>query len=174
MQQLPCTCFRAGSLTRRPCGAGKAAAAVRFDALTAVSTLLRKQRVTDAQLDVLLTPQAQLVPLIVQSMDEDWYVDTRRHACEVMTALLRLAGGRFSDEMRRQVYPELNKRMDDSSNDVRVATAMAVVAFAEEALPGTYCDTNSGCALWLFGFVRIFSKYLLLQAVAPIERTFVL
>lgn len=135
-------------------GAGKTAAAVRYDALTAVYTMLRKQHVSAAQLDILLTQQAQLIPLVVQSMEEDWYVDTRRLACFVMSALLRLAGGRIGDETRRQIYPELNKRMDDSSNEVRIATAATIVAFAEEALPAAYCDVNSGYATSVLSFQR--------------------
>jgi hypothetical protein len=117
--------------------------------------MLHKQRVSAAQLGILLTPQAQLIPLVVQSMDEDWYVDTRRLACFVMSALLKLAGGIIGDEARRQIYPELNKRMDDSSNEVRIATAATIVAFAEEALPAAYCDVNSGyacshaCRVWV-------------------------
>jgi dynein assembly factor 5, axonemal len=126
--------------------AGKSAAAVRYDALTALYTALSKQRVTAEQLKPLLTAQAQLVPLIVQSMDEDWYADTRKLGCFVMSALLSLAGTQVDDELRRQVYPELTKRMDDSSNDVRIAAAATLTAFAEHALPAKYCDTNSGCA----------------------------
>jgi hypothetical protein len=118
---------------------------VRFDALTALYTCLARRRVTADQLAALLTQQEQLVPLIVQSMDEDWYTDTRRLGCFVMRELLSLAGHAMNDDARRQIYPELNKRMDDSSNVVRVATAATITVFAEHALPPVYCDTNSGC-----------------------------
>ena len=118
---------------------------MRFDALTALYTLLAKQRASEAQIAPLLTAQAQLVPLVVQSMDEDWYVETRRLGCFVMRALLTVAGGAMNDEMRRQIYPELTKRMDDSNNGVRVAAAGTITVFARAALPAEYCDTNSKC-----------------------------
>lgn len=124
--------------------AGKSAAAVRFDALTAVCTLLVKQRVGAQALAPLLGAQGQLVPLLIQSMDEDWYVETRRCGCYALEHLMRVAGALFDDALRRQVYPELNKRMDDSADSVRIATAAAVVAFAECAMPADYCDTNTG------------------------------
>lgn len=98
----------------------------------------------------LLCPEIQLVPLLVQSMDEDWYVDTRKVACCTMDAFIRLCGSQMSDELRRSIYPELNKRMDDSSNEVRVATAASMASFARHALPEAYCDTNSGCGCCSF------------------------
>lgn len=125
--------------------AGKPSAAVRFDALSALYAMLSK-RLDGVDTSPLLTSEIQFAPLLVQSMDEDWYVDTRKVACCAMDAFLRACGSKMSDEMRRSIYPELNKRMDDSSNDVRVATAAAVASFARHALPETYCDTNSGCA----------------------------
>ena len=125
--------------------AGKPSAAVRFDALSALYAMLSK-RLAGVDVSPLLCSDIQFLPLLVQSMDEDWYVDTRKVACCAMEAFLRVCGPQISDEMRRSIYPELNKRMDDSSNDVRVATAAAVAAFAKHALPETYCDTNTGCA----------------------------
>jgi dynein assembly factor 5, axonemal len=126
--------------------AGKAAAAVRFAALRGIHTALSKRRVNPQQLQPLLTPQAQLVPLTVQSMDEDWYTETRRLGCLTMRALLELAGGSIGDEMLRQIYPELVKRLDDSSNDVRIANAASATAFVLHCLQPSYCDTNTGCA----------------------------
>lgn len=98
----------------------------------------------------ILTIQGQLLPLIFQSMDEDWYQDTRKLGCCTLAALLKLAGGSLTDDARRQIYPELVKRMDDSSNEVRISAAGAIQAFACDAMPPAYCDTNSGCALVIF------------------------
>eukprot|EP00892_Ulva_mutabilis_P000660 jgi/Ulvmu1/10595/UM065_0049.1 len=123
--------------------AGKSAAAVRYSALHALYTLLSKRRMEASALVPALSSQGQLLPLLCQSMDEDWYADTRKLACYTTAALLELAGNRFTDEIRRQLYPELTKRMDDSSNAVRVTAAAAVQAFAKHALPSAYCDTNT-------------------------------
>lgn len=119
---------------------------MRYAALTGVYTALHKRRITAEQLRPLLSAESQLVPLLVQSMDEDWYVETRRLGCFAMAALLRVAGSHLDDEMRRQIYPEINKRMDDSNDAVRVANAASAAAFAEHAMPAEYCDTNTGCA----------------------------
>jgi hypothetical protein len=124
--------------------AGKSAASVRFDALTCVYTMLRKRRVTAESLRPLLVSDSQFVPLIIQCMDEDWYSDTRYLACCTMIELLSVAGADIDDAGRRQIYPELTKRMDDSSNAVRTACAAAIGAFARHAMPCSYCDTNSG------------------------------
>jgi hypothetical protein len=78
-------------------------------------------------------------------MDEDWYTETRRLGCLTMRSLLELAGAAFEDEMLRQIYPELVKRLDDSSNDVRIANAASATVFVQHCLQRSYCDTNTGC-----------------------------
>lgn len=125
--------------------AGKSAAAVRYLALHALYTLLSRRLVSSQALAPLISSQGQLLPLLFQSMDEDWYIDTRKLACCTTAALLKLAGDQVTDDARRQLYPQLTKRMDDSNNDVRITAAAAVQAFAKHALPSGYCDTNSGC-----------------------------
>lgn len=95
----------------------------------------------------MLAPQGQLLPLLIQSMDEDWYADTRKLACCSTAALLELAGGHFTDDTRRQLYPELTKRMDDSNNNVRITAAAAVHALATYGISSSYCDTNTGYEL---------------------------
>jgi hypothetical protein len=141
------SCFWGSSIWRNihPC-AGKSAAAVRFAALTALHSMFCK-RLPDVDLTPLLEPELQLVPLLVQSMDEDWYVDTRKLACCTMVAFITACGSRFSDDLRRQMYPELNKRMDDSDNEVRIAASAAMKAFAIHGIKEDYCDTNSGCVV---------------------------
>lgn len=118
---------------------------MRYSALHAVHSLLSLSRVRPLDLKPSLLIQGNLLPLLLQSMDEDWYVDTRKLACCTMAALLSLSGCQLTDDARRQVYPELTKRMDDSSNETRIAAAAAVQAFVRHAMPSTYCDTNSGC-----------------------------
>jgi dynein assembly factor 5 len=85
----------------------------------------------------------QLLPLVLQCLDEDWYADVRLTACAVMAQLMEALGGRLSAEQLRSVYPELLKRLDDSSNGVRVAACGALRAFVGAAGAG-YCATNAG------------------------------
>ncbi|KAF6256970.1 armadillo-type protein [Scenedesmus sp. NREL 46B-D3] len=123
--------------------AGKAAAAVRFAAITALSTLLTAHL---APPEVLLAAAQQdggLLPLLAQCLDEDWYSDVRHTACYVEQLLLQQVGQQLGDESRRAIYPELLKRLDDSSNKVRIAACAALVAFVRSA-GSSYCSTNSG------------------------------
>lgn len=46
------------------------------------------------------------------------------------------------DEERRMIYPELLKRLDDSSNQVRVAVCESLKAFVH-TMPTNYCETNT-------------------------------
>ena len=53
-----------------------------------------------------------------QCLDEDWYPDVRLAAAVVEGALLDALGPGLDDDQRRAIYPELLKRLDDSSNQV--------------------------------------------------------
>eukprot|EP00951_Prasinocladus_malaysianus_P006376 scaffold45292_cov28-Prasinocladus_malaysianus.AAC.1 len=57
---------------------------------------------------------------------EEYYADTRLVACHVMAGLLRCAGPDLGDDSRRAIYPELCKRLDDSSDDTRIAACGAL------------------------------------------------
>ncbi|KAG1655968.1 hypothetical protein FOA52_009395 [Chlamydomonas sp. UWO 241] len=122
--------------------AGKSAAAVRFGAITALATALRN-RLAPAALLLELVEGGTLLPLLHQSLDEDWYTDLRRMACFVEEQLLLSVGPSMGDAARRAVYVELLKRLDDASNAVRVGACGALTAFCT-TMPATYCDTNSG------------------------------
>ncbi len=93
---------------------------------------------------------------------QDWYTDLRNTACFVVEQLMLAVGRDMSAEARRAVYPELLKRLDDSSNQVkdnsntssrivvrpvhrsqvRVSACSALRAFCT-SMPSSYCDTNS-------------------------------
>jgi hypothetical protein len=51
--------------------------------------------------------------------------------------------------MLRQIYPELVRRSDDNSNDVRIANAASATALVQHCLQPGNCDTNTVCASWL-------------------------
>lgn len=113
--------------------AGKTAAAVRFAAVTALATLLRWRLAPSNVLTAALAlplqrqqpgggapaQQPHLLPLVLQCLDEDWYSDVRLTACYVVQQLLGAVGaGSWTGEQLRSIYPELLKRLDDSSNQV--------------------------------------------------------
>eukprot|EP00878_Enallax_costatus_P026780 GHUV01028775.1.p1 GENE.GHUV01028775.1~~GHUV01028775.1.p1 ORF type:complete len:191 (+),score=54.83 GHUV01028775.1:832-1404(+) len=121
----------------------QAAAAVRFQAITALCTLISSNLAPPEVLLAAAASEGGLLPLLAQCLDEDWYSDVRHTACYVMQLLLEQVGSQLNDEARRAIYPELLKRLDDSSNKVRIAACAALVAFIQSA-GSSYCSTNSG------------------------------
>lgn len=125
--------------------AGKVAAAVRFAAVTALGTFMRRRLAPPPLLMSLVETKGdlQLLPLLFACLDDDWYVDLRLNTSRVLELMLWAVGPRLSHEHRRALYPELTKRLDDSSNAVRVAACATLVAFAR-TMQTDYCDTNTG------------------------------
>mmetsp|Transcript_16748 Transcript_16748/g.46804 ORF Transcript_16748/g.46804 Transcript_16748/m.46804 type:complete len:975 (+) Transcript_16748:187-3111(+) len=120
--------------------AGKTAAAIRFHAITATATFFRRKLVSQPEL-LSLIQHGEVLPVVHQCLEEDYYADTRLVACHVMAGLLRCAGEGLSDGSRRAVYPELCKRLDDSSDANRIAGCEALEAFAE--VSPSYDATNT-------------------------------
>lgn len=114
--------------------AGKAAAAVRFAAITALSTLFAQRLLQGRQLQAMLIGDS-LLPMMFQSLEEEYFVDTRLAACSGMYYLLLSAGDTLTYEQCRMIYPELLKRLDDSSNTVRVNVCQALNTFAQRMGP---------------------------------------
>ena len=108
--------------------AGKTAAAVRFAAITALSTLFAEHLLQPEQLQAMLEGD-KLLPMLFQSLEEEYFVDTRLSACSASYHLLVPAGKLLTPEQRPLVYPELLKRLDDSSNAVRTSICAALQVF---------------------------------------------
>ena len=146
--------------------AGKTAAAVRYSAVVAMGTLVRRglcgadvlrpmleQSAAGGPTDAATDRAAQassppsLLPIVITCMDEDFYTDTRSASCHLCEQILCIASqDAFSDEQRRQLYPALLKRLDDSSDTVRIAACSVLAAFFS-TLPAAYDDTNTGYLL---------------------------
>lgn len=114
--------------------AGKAAAAVRFAAITALSTLFAQRVLPNKQLQAMLAGD-RLLPMIFQSLEEEYFVDTRLAACSGVFHLLLSAGDSLTCEQCRMIYPELLKRLDDSSNTVRVNICQALTTLVQSMGP---------------------------------------
>lgn len=110
--------------------AGKAAAAVRFAAITALSTLFAQRLLQKNQLQAMLAGES-LLPMMFQSLEEEYFVDTRLAACSGVNHLLLSAGDTLTCEQCRLIYPELLKRLDDSSNTVRVDICQALTTLVQ-------------------------------------------
>uniref|UniRef100_A0A3Q1FGH6 Dynein axonemal assembly factor 5 n=1 Tax=Acanthochromis polyacanthus TaxID=80966 RepID=A0A3Q1FGH6_9TELE len=95
--------------------AGRTAAAVRTAVLSCVLALLHGQAITPAQL---LGLEEKLRPQLLSALDEDSQM-SRLFACRSLSAILRLIGTSLHQETLNKIYPELLKRLDDSSEEVR-------------------------------------------------------
>uniref|UniRef100_A0AAQ6A8Y3 TOG domain-containing protein n=1 Tax=Amphiprion ocellaris TaxID=80972 RepID=A0AAQ6A8Y3_AMPOC len=95
--------------------AGRTAAAVRTAVLSCVLALLHGQAITPGQL---LSLEEKLSPRVLSALDEDSQM-SRLFACRSLSAILRLIGTSLHQEALNKIYPELLKRLDDSSEEVR-------------------------------------------------------
>eukprot|EP00898_Chlorokybus_atmophyticus_P003699 jgi/Chlat1/432/Chrsp103S00944 len=120
---------------------GKSAAAVRYATMVALGTYFRRRLCDRDQLQQALASE-QVLPVLTSCMEEDFYADTRRASCHAMEQLLLVAGAVLTDEQRRAIYPELLKRMDDSSDAIRLLATACVYAFLQ-GMPAAYDDTNT-------------------------------
>jgi len=108
--------------------AGRAAEHVRHAAMTGVDRLLPLPALKSSQLQSQL---GELMPVLHSCLDDD-NSETRRISCSVTTALLRKVGkGGLGEERTRKLYPELLKRLDDASDEVRLQSCAPIVAFFE-------------------------------------------
>ena len=115
-------------------GAGKAAAAVRFAAVAALNTLFAQHLLQGKHLQHMLAGDTML-PMMFQSLEEEYFVDTRLAACSGMYHLLESAGNALTHEQCRVIYPELLKRLDDSSNTVRASICNTLHVFVRNMAP---------------------------------------
>lgn len=112
--------------------AGKAAAAVRYAAITALSTLFAQRILQTDQIQELLR-QEQLPRMLFQSLEEDYFVESRLAACSTAYHILAAMTEPLTPEQTRLMYPELLKRLDDSSNHVRASVCTALAAFVRNS-----------------------------------------
>ncbi|PWA33847.1 hypothetical protein CCH79_00018724 [Gambusia affinis] len=113
--------------------AGRTAGAVRTSALSCLLALLHGGAVTPGQL---LSLEEKLSPLVLSALDEDSQM-SRVLACRSLSATLQLVGTSLHHEALNKIYPELLKRLDDSSQEVRSA-ALQAVALWLSSLTGGY------------------------------------
>ncbi|KAH9305028.1 hypothetical protein KI387_009432, partial [Taxus chinensis] len=104
---------------------GKVAAEIRHAAMVALGTFLSRDLCSQEHLGVLLRSQ-QLLSIVTSCLEEDYYTETRRVSCHVIQHILRIAGSEFDDEQIAAASKSLQKRLDDSSDVVRLAILPAI------------------------------------------------
>ncbi|KAF7220950.1 dynein axonemal assembly factor 5 [Nothobranchius furzeri] len=102
--------------------AGRTAGAVRTSALSCLLALLHGGSITAGQL---LCLEEQLSPRVFSALEEDSQT-SRLFACRSLSAMLGLIGTSLHHEALNKIYPELLKRLDDSSEEVRGIALQAV------------------------------------------------
>ncbi|XP_041473460.1 dynein assembly factor 5, axonemal-like [Lytechinus variegatus] len=106
--------------------AGRTATAIRTTAVSCLWALLQSEMLTAKQLDSIMDDlQVQLLTLL-----EDDSRSTRLITVRILQKILTVCGSTtFDPERLHQVYMELLKRLDDSSDEIRVAVAKTFGAF---------------------------------------------
>uniref|UniRef100_A0A8C6NH69 Dynein axonemal assembly factor 5 n=1 Tax=Nothobranchius furzeri TaxID=105023 RepID=A0A8C6NH69_NOTFU len=102
--------------------AGRTAGAVRTSALSCLLALLHGGSITS---HVLKCEAEQLSPRVFSALEEDSQT-SRLFACRSLSAMLGLIGTSLHHEALNKIYPELLKRLDDSSEEVRGIALQAV------------------------------------------------
>ncbi|PRW39200.1 dynein assembly factor axonemal [Chlorella sorokiniana] len=124
--------------------AGRVPAAVRFAALSAAAAMLAKRRLPAEQLALLAaggsseagseaglpsSSSGGLLHSVASCLDEDYEPDTRHLACHTVQLLLEAVGPHLPPAQLAALQPELMRRLDDSSNRVRIAACGALQAW---------------------------------------------
>ncbi|KAF3700181.1 Dynein assembly factor 5, axonemal [Channa argus] len=102
--------------------AGRTAAAVRTSALSCLLAFLHGGAITPGQL---LCLEEKLRPQVLSALEEESQMG-RLFACRSLSTILRLIGTSLHPEALNKIYPELLKRLDDSSEEVRSVALQAL------------------------------------------------
>ncbi|XP_004629637.1 dynein assembly factor 5, axonemal [Octodon degus] len=105
--------------------AGKTAAAIRTAAVSCLWALTSGDILSAKQVhDV----QDALLPQVLATLEEDMQT-TRLISCRIINIFLKTSGDVVDPDKFLKIYPELLKRLDDVSNDVRMAATSALLTW---------------------------------------------
>ncbi|XP_078521034.1 dynein axonemal assembly factor 5 [Lissotriton helveticus] len=105
--------------------AGRTSAAIRTTAVSCLWALLQSEVLSSQQI---LHVQDMLMPQVITTLDEDSKM-TRLLSCRIINTLLKNSGNQFDPDRLNKIYPELLKRLDDASDEVRVAALKALITW---------------------------------------------
>lgn len=117
---------------------GRVEATVRKVALAACYAMLKAGAV---RVDTLYKIAPELVPLIVSHLD-DHDTSPRHIGCLCLTVIFERLKGAFGDQAIHEMYPKLLKRLDDSSDAVRLAVCGTLQTFLLSAPKSCYSGTT--------------------------------
>ncbi|XP_030068430.1 dynein axonemal assembly factor 5 [Microcaecilia unicolor] len=105
--------------------AGRTAAAIRTIAVSCLWALLHCQILAATEL---LQVREVLMPQVITALDEDSKI-TRLMACRIINVILQICGNQFNPDNLNKLYPEFLKRLDDASDEVRIAAAKTLITW---------------------------------------------
>lgn len=97
--------------------AGRSAGAVRMSAIASLGLLIQSNAIKQVQ--VKLVTIENLLTLLVSVLDDDSKA-TRLYVCKIYHVILKHFGGLLSKDHLHKFYPEFIKRLDDSSEEIRI------------------------------------------------------
>lgn len=113
--------------------AGRTAAAVRSAAISCLWALLQSNLLSSRDAGLVMK---DLLTQLTTCL-EDHNQTTRLVSCKALQRLLLSCKDSFTADMLHQVYPELLKRMDDSSDEIRIVVTRTFLAYFK-AFPSGY------------------------------------
>ncbi|KAK6170739.1 hypothetical protein SNE40_019054 [Patella caerulea] len=105
--------------------AGRTAGAIRTTAISCLWALLKSHVLSKEKMEPIVE---NLLTQVITLMEDD-NKSTRLIACRVLTRLFELMGGTLNQDRLHNIYPELLKRLDDSSDEIRVVVAKTFLAY---------------------------------------------
>ncbi|XP_022319894.2 dynein axonemal assembly factor 5-like [Crassostrea virginica] len=105
--------------------AGRVAGAIRTTATSCVWALLQSGVLNKEKLFPVVE---DLLTQMITTMDDD-NKSTRLICCRVMTRLFDLVGVELGQDRLHNMYPDLLKRLDDSSDEVRITVSKTFLAY---------------------------------------------
>uniref|UniRef100_A0A8B9QLI2 Dynein axonemal assembly factor 5 n=1 Tax=Apteryx owenii TaxID=8824 RepID=A0A8B9QLI2_APTOW len=99
--------------------AGRTAAAIRTTAVSCLWALIHCEMLSPKEI---LEVEGMLMPQMIASLDEDSKM-ARLMACRIVDVFFKVCGRQFDSDKLIKTYPEVLKRLDDASPDVRLAAA---------------------------------------------------
>ncbi|KAK3090687.1 hypothetical protein FSP39_013747 [Pinctada imbricata] len=107
--------------------AGRVAGAIRTTAVSCMWALLQSGVLTKEKLAPVVE---DLLTQMLSSLEDD-NKNTRLICCRVMTRIFDTMGSDLGQDRLHNIYPDLLKRLDDSSNEVRIIVCKTFLAYLD-------------------------------------------
>ncbi|XP_027778578.2 dynein axonemal assembly factor 5 [Marmota flaviventris] len=107
--------------------AGRTAAAIRTAAVSCLWALTSSDILSATQMQEV---QEALMPQVLATLEEDAQT-TRLISCRVLNTFLKTAGDTMDPDKLIKIYPELLKRLDDVSTEVRLTAASTLLTWLQ-------------------------------------------